>query len=62
MKKITLAFDYTLNGVIVWAANVAHEATDELRQLLADGVEGIEHEAEAAVAAVESAVEGDQAQ
>lgn len=46
MKTIVLDFDYTLNGMIKWAAGVAHEATDELRQLLADGVAGVEHEAE----------------
>jgi len=57
MPHITLSFDYTLNGMIKWAAGVAHEATDELRQLLADGVAGIEHEVEA----VESAVQGEQA-
>jgi len=62
MKLITLAFDYTLNGMVKWAAGVAHEATGELRQLLADGVAGMEHEAEAVVEAVESAIEGGQAQ
>lgn len=45
MSYITLAFDYTVNGIVKWAANIAHEASDELRQLLGDGVDGIEHEA-----------------
>lgn len=52
-KFITLAYDYTLNGMVKWAANVAHEATDELHQLVADGVEGVEHELEALAAAIE---------
>jgi hypothetical protein len=55
MKFITLHFDYTLNGVVKWAKGVAHEASDELRQLLADGVAGIEHELEVA----EKVIEGD---
>jgi hypothetical protein len=38
MKTITLAYDYTRNGEIVWPKDVAHEATPELEQLLADGV------------------------
>lgn len=56
-KFITLAYDYTLNGAVKWAANVAHEATDELRQLLEDGVEGVEHAAEAVAEAVEGTSE-----
>jgi len=44
MKHITLDFDYTLNGMIRWAKGVAHEANDELRGLLADGVAGAENE------------------
>jgi hypothetical protein len=43
MRFITLQFPYTLNGTVRWAENVAHEANDELRGLLADGVAGIEH-------------------
>lgn len=62
MKFITLAYDYTLNGVVKWAANVAHEATDELSQLLKDGVEGIEHAAEAVEASIDGSAETDQAQ
>ncbi len=54
---ITLSFDYTLNGMTKWAKDVAHEATDELRKLLADGVAGIEHEAQEAEHAVEGTPE-----
>jgi hypothetical protein len=68
MKNITLDFDYTRNGVVEWAKGVAHDATDELRQLLASGVAGLEREAETvasevavalpeAGAAIESAVQ-----
>lgn len=42
MSKIKLHFDYTVNGLVRWAAGVEHEATDELRQLLTDGVAGVE--------------------
>lgn len=50
--KITLDFDYTRNGVVEWAKGVAHDATDELRQLLADGVAGqVEASATPSVAA-----------
>jgi glycerophosphoryl diester phosphodiesterase len=42
MKTITLDNDYTRNGLVVWPQGVAVEATDELRQLLADGVAGTE--------------------
>jgi sorbitol-specific phosphotransferase system component IIBC len=44
INKITLESDYTVAGVVKWAANVAHEATEELRELLASGVSGVEHQ------------------
>jgi hypothetical protein len=43
MRFVCLQHPYTLNGVVRWVENVPHEATDELRQLLADGVAGVEH-------------------
>jgi hypothetical protein len=57
MKTITLDYDYTLNGAVRWPNDVAHEANEELRKLLADGVAGAESEADDGVQASAQAAE-----
>lgn len=57
MNTITLDFDYTRNGVVEWAKGVAHDATDELRQLLAAGVAGTESKVETEEGAAANQVE-----